>query len=61
MYDPHNTIPLYGKPCASHYDVTWRDGANQRSIMHINEEESSTAHHPNQESVMRDEILPLEY
>ena len=52
---------LYGKPCASHYDVTWRGGANQRVIMHIDEQRLSSAHHPNRDSVMREEILSLEY
>ena len=38
-----------------------RGGANQRSIMRINEQGSRPAHHPDRESVKRDEILPLEY
>ncbi len=59
-------ISLYGNACASHYDLNRGSGANQRSILAINDQGLSPAHMGawriphwgNEESVMRDEVLP---
>ncbi len=60
MYD--HTIQFPYMASLVHLIMTSPEGrANQRSIMHINEQRLNPAFHANRESVMRNEIPPLEH